>query len=154
MIVEQERDDALDEKEELERNLQRTKSILEAERQDLIDQKENWELEVETLQRQIEMIGGINEELEAEAAQLKAQKSENTSKEELEKIKEDYKNKSLLTDQLALNLSNIEKEKGQLSDRLNKTLEDYKVLNDMNAELQAALEKVGNTKQLQDELNA
>ena len=120
------------------------------------------ELEVETLQKQIEMLNGIIEEKEADISDLKnkADQQDSSLKDEYDKIRKECKKKSLHIEELALDLSNIEKEKnsvlvekGELSDRLSKTLEDMKVLSDLKDELQATIENAGNAKELQDELD-
>jgi len=138
--------------------LQRIKN----ERENHTDIVENFELEIETLQRQIEMMNGIQEKQEIEISNLKTQieGQDSSLKDEFNRIQEQCNQKSILADKLALDLSNIEKEKnnileekGMLSDRLSKTLDDFKALQDLKAELQASLESAGNAKELQDDLD-
>ena len=132
------------------------------ERENHTDIVENFELEIETLQRQIEMMNGIQEKQEIEISNLKTQieGQDSSLKDEFNRIQEQCNQKSILADKLALDLSNIEKEKnnileekGMLSDRLSKTLDDFKALQDLKAELQASLESAGNAKELQDDLD-
>lgn len=127
-----------------------TKKIeqLEEERDDAVHQRENYESEVEALQEQIELLNEIQKENEQEIKELKAQlaESDTTSKGDLKKLEEEKSQKDILAEKLKLDLSNIDnkhkellQEKGQLSDRLNRTLDEYNALSAKNEALESSL---------------
>lgn len=130
---------------------------LEEERDEALQEKENLEAEINTLREQVDLLTEINKDNDTEISKLKEQIDNNDSSpliEDLKRIEEEKQKKSLLADQLELELSNIDKEKneilqekGQLSDRLSKTLDEYSALAAKNEALMSSIQS------LQDEKN-
>jgi len=128
---------------------------------DFVHEKEILELEIETLQGQIQMMNGIQQEQETQINSLKetSLNQDNSLQEEFKKIEQESKKKSLRMEELALDLSMIEKEKKDiiqekdlLSDRLSKNMDDNNVVSDLKAQLQDALEKAGIAEDIQKQL--
>jgi len=126
--------------------------------EDIKEEKLIFESEAEALREQINILNEANNQNESTIKKLNEELKANDSGkfEDIRALEEDANKKSLLADKLFLDLSNIDKEKndlltqkGELSDRLSKTLDEYSAMSSKNEELMNSIKSIQEQKSQQ-----